>query len=1306
MMSFLKTLYLTYNALISSRKKGKFAGVLLHIFLSFTPRRERQKGLKNSRIYITYAPKMAMVLYSESNEAASEGRSDFVGLSNQGATCYLNGLLQTLYMTPEFRRAIFAWHYDEEKDGSEEHCIPLQLQKLFGFLTLSRSKYTDTIALTKSFGWEGSEVFQQQDVQELSRVLFDALEESFRGTNSEDTIETLFTGKMVSYLRCLDADYESERSESFQDLSLAIVPFGGAPRKNLMECIEHHILPEILDGSNQYRVEESNTLSDAIKGLKFCELPKILSVHLKRFVFDFTGENITQKKLNDIVKFPLVLDMNQYDDEFEAFLAKQISKLRRSADARGKWVYELYAVLIHSGSLHGGHYYAYVKDLDSQKWWNFNDSSVTEMKESDVFAGAGARSTNDRALSSSSAYMLMYRQCAADGSTVELPSEKDVPSYIQELVRAEEKENEKKRRQELERRSKIQLRVHYDGGSKIANDAKSATVIVRVRDYNGYIKAATAAHDVEKKGATSLERISFHDYKEILVETKMPSEEWSVWHPDGLSLNLHCYDSERNSTTMHQVRLPRYATVSELRQVAMTQAMKSNCNYTKVRLMKIMERYKNRNYDKPVYEADVFSVGSKRLKEDLRVYDNTSIYCEQHDGSDVEVLTESTSPCVARYVQVKNTITLKINRPPSLSFDESISANSFWTVADLRDAIAAKLDLDQKCFKMHKSNTYGVELRLGDTHTLAKSYIYNNSTVAIALGAPAVLGQYTLKTALLMSRMGVANQKVHLLPEHSKAEGGDGVEDITVSAETDVTDEMNLSKSPGKGESVVLFGDIDDEENEALVGDCVFSSSFSAGDDDDEIPALVVAEARASEDSQGGADVPVVTSYEVQLLQSESMAVAVSPAPEESEVESESKLVPLPEPQIRPLSSALKASLEGQLQLRPPSVSPRTSEPPELVPLVLEEGKAFVKMNTQYSTSATDFEMIPLNVSVSKDTPVTELREDIFQKLQKYDSDQKEKSSEYSPLLAEHQTDARFLRLRMSHSAWKPPGDILRDGLTVEQAMTTPLMQDKQLILQLRDVPEELPKRMKGDMIVLVQRWHRDTWTLGLRHEVYLRGGLSIRETATHLAELFDIPLETLSVYLLDKLGADVPLHRLQHDTPADSFYSSSRSWFSPQDGSGLLRYNDTLRIGEGDLLILQDTAETLRELSDAEAAAVTATVSSSASSHQTNVSYDSRSSSGDLIYGSHASNRIRTGGIKIKTHRDRLREDSESKDSLSGGSNSPVTPPARGGSASDDAAADSEAVAPANVSGCVATSADTADFQRHGGSAQFDDIF
>lgn len=53
---------------------------------------------------------------------------NYVGLVNQAMTCYLNSLLQALYMTPEFRNALYNWEFDGQ---GEAKSIPFQLQKLF-----------------------------------------------------------------------------------------------------------------------------------------------------------------------------------------------------------------------------------------------------------------------------------------------------------------------------------------------------------------------------------------------------------------------------------------------------------------------------------------------------------------------------------------------------------------------------------------------------------------------------------------------------------------------------------------------------------------------------------------------------------------------------------------------------------------------------------------------------------------------------------------------------------------------------------------------------------------------------------------------------------------------------------------------------------------------------------------------------------------------------------------------------------------------------------------------------------------------
>jgi ubiquitin carboxyl-terminal hydrolase 47 len=161
-----------------------------------------------------------------------------VGLINQAQTCYLNSLLQTLYMTPEFRNGLYRWEFHGTPD-EEKLSIPLQLQCLFAQMQTS-DRPVETSGLTRSFGWDSSEVWRQHDIQELCQLLFNALEEelasSYKGelassqegelATSSSLISRLYQGTMIDYVKCQGCKSKTTDEEKFLDIPLSLKPFG------------------------------------------------------------------------------------------------------------------------------------------------------------------------------------------------------------------------------------------------------------------------------------------------------------------------------------------------------------------------------------------------------------------------------------------------------------------------------------------------------------------------------------------------------------------------------------------------------------------------------------------------------------------------------------------------------------------------------------------------------------------------------------------------------------------------------------------------------------------------------------------------------------------------------------------------------------------------------------------------------------------------------------------------------------------------------------------------------------------------
>ncbi|KAG2683203.1 hypothetical protein I3760_10G021700 [Carya illinoinensis] len=365
----------------------------------------------------------------------SKKETGYVGLKNQGATCYMNSLLQTLYHIPYFRKAVY--HMPTTENDMPSGSIPLALQSLFYKLQYNDSSVA-TKELTKSFGWDTYDSFMQHDVQELNRVLCEKLEDKMKGTVVEGTIQQLFEGHHMNYIECINVDYKSTRKESFYDLQLDVKGC-----RDVYASFDKYVEVERLEGDNKYHAEEHG-LQDAKKGVLFIDFPPVLQLQLKRFEYDFMRDTM----INDRYEFPLQLDLDRENGKY----------LSPEADKSARNLYTLHSVLVHSGGVHGGHYYAFIRPTLSDQWFKFDDERVTKEdikraleeqyggEEELPPANPGFNNTPFKFTKYSNAYMLVYIRESDKEKIICNVDEKDIAEHLRIRLKKEQEEKEDKRR--------------------------------------------------------------------------------------------------------------------------------------------------------------------------------------------------------------------------------------------------------------------------------------------------------------------------------------------------------------------------------------------------------------------------------------------------------------------------------------------------------------------------------------------------------------------------------------------------------------------------------------------------------------------------------------------------------------------------------------------------------------------------------------------------------------------------------------------------------------------------------------------
>ncbi|KAM3273310.1 hypothetical protein ACQJBY_042940 [Aegilops geniculata] len=371
----------------------------------------------------------------------SKKETGYVGLKNQGATCYMNSLLQTLYHIPYFRKAVY--HMPTTENDMPSGSIPLALQSLFYKLQYSDNSVA-TKELTKSFGWDTYDSFMQHDVQELNRVLCEKLEDKMKGTVVEGTIEQLFEGHHINYIECINVDYKSNRKESFYDLQLDVKGC-----RDVYASFDKYVEVERLEGDNKYQAEQHG-LQDARKGVLFLDFPPVLQLQLKRFEYDYMRD--TMVKINDRYEFPLQLDLDKDDGKY----------LTPDADRSIRNLYTLHSVLVHSGGVHGGHYYAFIRPTLSDQWYKFDDERVTKEDTKKALeeqyggeeelpqVNPGFNNTPFKFTKYSNAYMLVYIRESDKEKIMCNVDEKDIAEHLRIRLKKEQEEKEHKKKEKAE----------------------------------------------------------------------------------------------------------------------------------------------------------------------------------------------------------------------------------------------------------------------------------------------------------------------------------------------------------------------------------------------------------------------------------------------------------------------------------------------------------------------------------------------------------------------------------------------------------------------------------------------------------------------------------------------------------------------------------------------------------------------------------------------------------------------------------------------------------------------------------------